>query len=90
MRDTSRISQKELAIQEVRPTPLGMAQATTLSYVTPAELAARYHVSKRTILYWLEQGTITAAFRRGKVIRFNVEDVDRQLIATEGAASGKA
>lgn len=67
-----------------------MAQATTLSYVTPAELAARYHVSKRTIFNWLENGTITAAFHRGKVIRFIAADVDEQLKQTEGAASGKA
>ncbi len=71
----------------MRPTSLGMATASPLHYVTPADLATRYHVSKRTIHYWLEKGIITAAFRRGNVIRFVPEDVDRELTNTEGAAS---
>jgi excisionase family DNA binding protein len=54
-------------------------------FETPAELAARYHVSKRTILYWIANGTITPAFRRGKIIRFIAADVDRELKQTEGA-----
>ncbi|RYD66206.1 MAG: DNA-binding protein [Verrucomicrobiaceae bacterium] len=65
-----------------------MASVTEQDYATPADLAARYRVSKRTIHYWLERGTIAAAFRRGNVIRFIVEDVDQQLKQTEGAASG--
>jgi len=63
-----------------------MASVTAVNYVAPAELAERYHVSKRTVLYWVANGTITPAFRRGKILRFIAEDVDQELKSTEGAA----
>lgn len=56
-----------------------------IDYTSPADLAIRYHVSKRTIHHWIANGTITPAFRRGKIIRFIAADVDRQL--TEGATA---
>jgi DNA-binding transcriptional MerR regulator len=56
-----------------------------VDYATPADLAARYHVSRGTIHYWIARGTITPAFRTGNIIRFIAADVDRELKQTEGA-----
>lgn len=68
-----------------------MASVTTaaMAYLTPAELAARYKVAKRTINHWAKIGTITPAFRKGNIQRFIAEDVDRQLgIEIQEAAAG--
>jgi DNA-binding transcriptional MerR regulator len=68
------------------------ANIAAMAYATPADLAARYKVAKRTINHWAQIGTITPAFRHGNIQRFIPEEVDRQLGITkpEGAASGKA
>lgn len=57
------------------------------TYATPADLAARYKVSRRTVNYWASSGIITPAFRRGNVVRFIAEEVDRQLESQPEAAA---
>jgi excisionase family DNA binding protein len=45
----------------------------------PKEIAEALAVSRRWILYQYEHGRIPAAFRRGRVIRFKLEDVMEAL-----------
>jgi len=42
-------------------------------------LAGRYKVSPRTILSWAANGVIPTAVRVGRVVRFDVDEVDAVL-----------
>lgn len=39
--------------------------------LTPQQVAAYYRVSSRTVLNWYYRGELAAAFRQGRVIRFD-------------------
>ena len=57
-----------------------MANDTTSSpndtpLLSADEIGAKLHISGRCVLNWLYDGTIPAAVRQGKVIRFREADV---------------
>ena len=47
--------------------------------VSAAALAERLGVSARTILNWVKRAQIPVEFRLGKVIRFDLSEVERVL-----------
>lgn len=50
-------------------------QDTPHKLLTPRELSQRVGVSYRIILQWTTDGTIPAAVREGKLIRYEITDV---------------
>lgn len=59
--------------------------APTFDFVRPAELAARYDVSPRTVLNWIARGVIPAV-KLGKVTRIRMSDAVAALEGKETPA----
>ena len=56
-----------------------------MAKLTVRDVAEQESVSERTILNWCERGILTPAYRVGKVIRFEEEQVRRDLRAASTA-----
>jgi excisionase family DNA binding protein len=47
--------------------------------LTPEDLAARYAVTRKTVLEWFHQGRIPAEVATGRIFRFDAEKVAKAL-----------
>ena len=47
--------------------------------LTPEELGERYQVTGKQIRIWTAQGTISAAVREGRILRYDAEVVAKEL-----------
>ncbi len=58
--------------------------------LTPADVAARLNTTPQTVLRWERKNMIPRVFRRGRIVRFRLDDVVAALAGetpTETAAS---
>ncbi len=55
------------------------AEQIQRTYETAVEIAARFKVSRRTVLYWVEAGIVPTVFHVGRIVRFDPDAVEEAL-----------